>query len=383
MKKRIILTACLALVFLAGLAILFWPRPVHYEGKELADWCRGLTSSTPATRDSAAAFFRSFPPAALPDLIRLLEVRDPGLNKTVWNRARQIPLKVRRHILERVSPPDAALVRLGAARALGLLGTNAVPAIPALAQSLGHPDYTFALECGQVLGRLGPPAIPAVLPLLEHPSATVRQLAIFALGQSGPGAAIALDSLTQALDDPDPLVRTRAREVFRGLGVPGFEVAANWLRHGAPADRMQAAAMLAEIQGKLRSAVPSLTQMTRDAAPEVRISALKTLSVMRATQRPVTLAVGNLLRDPEPAVRAEAVRALRSCSPNEISAITNLPPLLRDASPVVQRAALDAVAEFGPAAAELRDLVQPLTNSPDATVAEAAAKALASTSPHP
>jgi HEAT repeat protein len=83
-----------------------------------------------------------------------------------------------------------AVSRRRAVGALGDLGADAVPAVPALAQALVD----------------------------ENPF--VRQEAAEALGGIGPGAAAAVPALIEALDDPDPGVRKSAAAALAAIRAP-------------------------------------------------------------------------------------------------------------------------------------------------------------------
>jgi HEAT repeat protein len=69
-----------------------------------------------------------------------------------------------------------------------------------------------------LLGRLGTDAAPAVQALAHavagSPHASVRQRSAWALGQIGPAAVAALPSLRKAADDPDPRLARLATEAI-------------------------------------------------------------------------------------------------------------------------------------------------------------------------
>lgn len=376
-QRLILIVVTVVLVAGLGLIVLLWPEPRLYQGQPLPSWCRTLAAGSPDAQQEAEAFFRQAGADLAPELARLLTVKDPGINRTVWGRARQWPQRIRQFALGRVAPPEAALVRQGAARALGLMGSAAHPAVPALAQALEHPDFPTALESASALGRLGPDAIPALLAASVSERASTRQLALYALGQTGPAAAVALPQVTKALEDPDPLVRARALEVLLRLGTPAFTALSQVLRQGGESEKAQVANHLAELQNNLRLVVPTLTQLTRHDSPAVRAAALRALAASRTSQRPVTQAVQAALQDPNVEVRLEAVRAFRYCSHNLPPSLPLLAKLLADDSTAVQTATLEWVAELSPATVELRAAVSDLTHSPDPAVAQAAKQALA------
>jgi len=104
-------------------------------------------------------------------------------------------------------------VRFYTTLALYELGPNAKPLTPALLLNLSDSDYFVRGSAASALGRIGSAddqVVAAVIPLLKDPEWRVRRDAADALGDMG--AVTARPALRQVLDDPEPLVRTSARE---------------------------------------------------------------------------------------------------------------------------------------------------------------------------
>lgn len=98
------------------------------------------------------------------------------------------------------------------------LGPNAKPLTPALLLNLSDGAHFVRGIAASVLGKIGPAddqVVAAVIPLLKDPEWSVRWDAADALG--GMGAVSARTALQQALDDPEPRVRTSARDAIERL----------------------------------------------------------------------------------------------------------------------------------------------------------------------
>jgi HEAT repeat protein len=109
-------------------------------------------------------------------------------------------------------------VRLYTTLDLFKLGPTAKPLTPALLLNLADGDYLVRGSAATALGKIGSPddrVVAAVLPLLSDPEWWVRRDAADALGDMG--AVHARPALQQALADPDPRVRTAAREALDRL----------------------------------------------------------------------------------------------------------------------------------------------------------------------
>ena len=107
--------------------------------------------------------------------------------------------EIQQHI-ENLEDPNA-FVRCVAAYALGKIGEQAAPAVPALTKALEDPDADVRHGVARALGKIGEQAAPAVSALtkaLKDPAADVRRVAAYALGKIGEQAAPAVSALTKA-----------------------------------------------------------------------------------------------------------------------------------------------------------------------------------------
>lgn len=89
-------------------------------------------------------------------------------------------------------------------------------ALPAFLGLLETDAWAYdALKC---LHNCGAKAIPKLIESLDHHTAEFRAVAAQEIGRIGEPDSAAISALTQALDDPDPLVCARSAEALGKLG---------------------------------------------------------------------------------------------------------------------------------------------------------------------
>ena len=159
-------------------------------------------------------------------------------------------------------------------------------------------------------------ALPSIVSLLDDPDASVRRAVVTATASFGPTADLATSTIHRMLEDPDPVVRSRAAAVLAGEGDSG------------------ARSLLVELAG-------SVAERDRVAA----------FGAMHGLPVPALAAVAEAgLSDPVPAVRAEAAGALATLDP--AYALAPLVAALADEQPVVREAAAGGLGLLGEAALE-------------------------------
>jgi HEAT repeat protein len=171
-----------------------------------------------------------------------------------------------------------------AIQALGQIGPDAREAVPSLVRARGV-SQAHALAVDAALKTIlpspdsAPPARKAVEGLLrdlKDKDEGVRLHAAKSLGQMGAGAKAALPALLAAAKDPDPDVRRvaeRAAETVReALGQGKDDVArlVEELRDRDEAVRLKAAKVLGRLGVAAKSAVPALSDATKDPDDDVR-----------------------------------------------------------------------------------------------------------------
>jgi HEAT repeat protein len=122
-------------------------------------------------------------------------------------------------VLENLLRSANPVNRSVAATSLGLLKGEALVALPTLVKVLGSdPDAGVREAAAKAIGAMGKSAREAVPALIQAAKddrwPKVRQAAIQALGEMGEGASEAIPVLSAALNDPDPFIRTAARNAL-------------------------------------------------------------------------------------------------------------------------------------------------------------------------
>jgi HEAT repeat protein len=110
--------------------------------------------------------------------------------------------------------------RFGAAVGVGVLGPQAVGAVPGLMAAATDPDAAVRRQALYALERMGPEAreaVPRAIASLSDSQETVRVQAILTLGAIGFAARPAAPALRAMLSDPDVQVRTCAQAALRAI----------------------------------------------------------------------------------------------------------------------------------------------------------------------
>ena len=117
-------------------------------------------------------------------------------------------------------------VRAAAVNALGEMGLAAREAVPTLSAALRDDSLIVQQQAAQALGMAsqeGPEAVPALAATLQHEDAEVRRNVTLALLRIGKHAEEAIPALQNVLDDDDRYVRGKAVEVLYRLNTPAAQ----------------------------------------------------------------------------------------------------------------------------------------------------------------
>ncbi len=160
--------------------------------------------------------------SALPDLATLAG-RDFDLDQAIREATRQIlaPPEIRNlQTLRKMTHSSSAAVRLHAAKALGIKGRYAEPAIPDLMQLTRDPDPDVRRVAVDALRKVQSQNLTTETLLqvytmdLSDPDEAVRLHAVRMLGRMGPAAAPAAKALQNALRDASSDVQRAAAEAL-------------------------------------------------------------------------------------------------------------------------------------------------------------------------
>lgn len=166
-------------------------------------------------------------------------------------------------------------VRRAAVGALGSLGPDAKPALPALMTALRDPDFSDPISLAGALGCIGAPAVDPLVACLSDSREHVRARAALALGTGRTLAPTALRALLMAARDKDESVRAWAMASLGAADESPEVVAA--LRHGLADPQSYVRACSAYAAARVIPADPKigelLAELTLETDPEVAAAA--------------------------------------------------------------------------------------------------------------
>lgn len=175
----------------------------------------GLHDQNPHRRHAAVWVLRQFGPEALPAVPALIclfadACRWVQISATcVFQNIGQVAFPA---LTQALTSPEP-LVRSGAARALGAIGSQAASFAPRLTEMLDDPDLGVRAGAIETLGRLGAGAAQAIFALrrkLHEADPEIRYLALKAISDIGTAAIPILPDLIHTLEDSEVRVRTAA-----------------------------------------------------------------------------------------------------------------------------------------------------------------------------
>ena len=355
-------------------------RSPVYGGRSIKAWSLRLYVSEP-DRAQATAALQALGARAVPALTRLLQTRDSRFRKRLWSLVQQLPPPARAVAQRHVEPPRATVVRMAAARSLGIIGPAARAAVPALVGALRDQETGVRWEAATALGRIGKDSVPALLEAVWDRDVKVRHTATYALGAVGPAASAAVPVLIHALQDPDAGVRTSAASSLSGIGAPALPALMDLYARASGAEREAAARIVLEFYASRAGAGPSRPGLAPDDAPGARARALERLSTIRPADDVVLKILLGALRDPAAEVRAAALKALEQQSLTPAKLVPALVCCVRDESPAVRERSARLLATIGAPDRLATVLLQQLAKDQEEPVRAAAVQALAKITP--
>jgi HEAT repeat protein len=208
------------------------------------------------------------------------------------------------------------IVRSFAARALGRIGAEAKPTVPALIALL---DDSNALaeqrpEIIQAMGRIGPnarAAVPALIPLLKS-DFEVTAIALVGIGPP------AVDGLAAAVRSTDRELKVAAVRVLAKLGRIGAPATSLMIEVAMEGDRdlrVNAIVCLGALGHDAILAGPSLVRCMVDPSQRIRAAACAALGKLGPLSTLSVTALGKALHDDALAVRLQAAVALGQSAP--------------------------------------------------------------------
>jgi len=226
-----------------------------------------------------------------------------------------------------------------AIRALGAIGPDAAPAVPALTEALGNADASVRIAAAAALWKIGNRSQTALAILTESVHGPRGNEAAQGLGEIGPAAREAIPVLTAALKTQDGTTL------------------APWAERVDV--RIVAAFALWRVDPQTKLAVPALVDALKNPDFKLRLQTVQALTTMGPAAREAVPALIAGVGDS--VVRIDAIRALGAIGPEAKAALPVLKGALRNQRAPVRRAALDAIKQIDPAAVPMH---APLSISP-------------------
>lgn len=222
-------------------------------------------------RRAAAAFLKRVASALLDAAASLEGEAELGIaeeallalaNPSVGGNEGSAPARIRR-LQSRLRSEDSPAVRERIIGAMGEMGAQAKPALPALMGAVEKESAGVALAAVETLGKIGPPAakaVPLLLEALERGRPSFQAAATRALGRMGPA------------------------------GEEGADTLLRWTSQGGVSHELhvRAAEALGGMPGRANSSIPALSELLRSqVATEVRAAAALSLARLDPGRREV------------------------------------------------------------------------------------------------
>jgi HEAT repeat protein len=253
-------------------------------------------------------------------------------------------------VLENKGGHEDGKVRRAAAVALGrigLVGPHQGRVVPALHQALSKDeDECLKDAAAEALGQIGPEAseaVPGLRLLLKCPSPALCYHAAEALGKVGSGATAAVGELADSLGRPETQIRRAAANALRQIG-PEARAAFSALDARLTDDNWEVR----------RAVIDALAQIGPRLNPDQKGAVRTKLSLLLRSGRQVhatgTTRESSSAQEIPPEVLRSAANALKEIGPGK-NVVDDLKQWARDHSDwEVQRACIDALAQVGPSA---------------------------------
>lgn len=306
----------LLLVVAATATVVIWKQQAtlnyRYQGKSVRDWSLELYASfNPHGTNAAALAFRAMGSNAVPALCALANLREPLHEKAFVKYARRIPAAPRRYLDAKIKPGEKLALRIGALRALGIIGPEARAALPEMLTALEDADARIRWVSAQSIIALGPEAITALLPVTTNADVNLRHAAVYSLGEAGTNALPATLHLIRSTLDPSESVRASAVYSLSRIGRAALpQIVAQADTNADPVFRNAAFRSIVVLMPPPTPSFPSSLTISTNSA-EVRRLAILSLSRSRLTNQHALNLFTNGLNDEAPIVRDAAQLALQ------------------------------------------------------------------------
>ena len=217
---------------------------------------------------------------------------------------------------------------VAAAKQLGELGAQAVPAIPALNAAMNNRandslQWTLQSAAADALGRIGPAAVPVLIKAASSSDDSLRTLAHKALALMEQRPVEVVQAIRELLNNTEPAVRRAAVLSLRRLGGESAvldELQAK-LKDDNPGVRHAAAYVLGEIGTPAEAAIPDLIVALRDEQASVARAATTALGLVGAKSDDVIRVLIAIASDGNQSQRCSVLAALGQIGPAASAAL--------------------------------------------------------------
>lgn len=302
-------------VLMCLLVVAVWlTRPVQpiYAGRPLLEWVAGLDSPVATNREAAELAIAAVGTNGLPALTWGLRRGDSLIGRVVMASEKSLPRRLWYSLLRAVKPNEAPQQRAVAAKALGLLGPAAEPALGPLTNALRDRDLSVVARAAEAMSAIGPAAVPHLTGALSGANSAVRSHVLLALGRLGaaatPSAAKVVELLVTGEDSNNTMQATHA---LARIGSPALPALLSGLSRTNAGARERIESALADLATGQVDALRAIEDALRTAPAEVRPSLMRVVQRVAIYPKRRALTIARTLEDPDPALREAAAEWLR------------------------------------------------------------------------
>lgn len=310
--------------------LLLWKRQTdlrgRYQGRSIREWAIELNNTyEPSNTNAAAIAFRTMGTNSIPQLRSLINLREPFYEKDFLKHARKIPARPRNYLFQKLKPGRTAEIRLGAIRALGILGPAAHEALPEMLSALADADSRVRWTTAQTISLLGPDAVTALIPLTTNADVNLRHAAAYSLGEARADAWLATLALVQDTLNTNESVCASAYYSLSRIGRAALPILVAAADTNADANIRNAALRSLIVITPPPGRVISPHQQLATNSAEIRRLAILSLSRSRLTNEHAMNIFTNAQTDEADMVREAAALALKRIHTGIMVEQTNQP----------------------------------------------------------
>lgn len=315
LKRKLIIAAIIVSAIVIAALLLMRDeqhfRLATHNGKTVKEWASELYFNyDPRTTNAATEAFVIMGSNAVPALRALLSSHPPIYERTFLQQARRIPVAARQYLFQKIKPGYTIQYRVGAARALGVIGLSAGDALPELLAALSETNSQISWVAAQNIPALGPQAINALSTFVTNADVTVRHAAIYGLGEARTNALPATALLIRATMDTNQAIRAAAFYSLSRIGRPALPVTVEMAASNPDPELRNAAFRSLIVMLPPPGRVPQSLLVSSTNNAEMRRLAILSLGRSRLTNDHAVTLFQTAKSDEDASVREAAQRAL-------------------------------------------------------------------------